>query len=231
MRKISEIRDLRGMGVLLNEMILTSKATLGKAAQHQFLGQLNVPLKTISLTEIKCWYPLEGRSAIESDGKERGDIKLSLSLSASRPEQQFTLAESCSQYERVLRSVVEHELINDSEFRGHLPETATLMMRQLAVHRGLRPVAVDICTWSVLGKWALHKRTLDFTILVSLVSRIRRAFSIPGAGGEVMIDPLLDQMFWSAADAVVHSSVAAVRHLRNNSQLSTNPSQLNALLE
>ena len=138
--------------------------------------------------------------------------------------QQFTLAESCSQYERVLRSVVEHELINDSEFRGHLPETATLMMRQLAVHRGLRPVAVDICTWSVLGRWALHKRTLDFTLFVSLVARIRRAFSVPG--GEV-VDPLLDQMFWSAADAVVHSSVAAVRH----SQLSANPSQHNALFE
>ena len=227
MSRIGEVKDWRGFGNFVKQIASASKATPGKAA-HPFLGQLNVPLKTIPLTGIERWYPLEGRSPAKSNGKERGDIKLSLSLAASRPEQQFTLAESCSQYERVLRSVVEHELINDSEFRGQLPETATLMMRQLAVHRGLRPVAVDICTWSVLGRWALHKRTLDFTIFVSLVARIRRAFSVPS--GE-LVDPLLDQMFWSAADAVVHSSVAAVRHLRNNSQLSANPSQLNALLE
>ena len=224
MSRIGEVKDLRGMGILLKQIAVASKATPGKAS-HQFIGQLNVPLKTIPLTGIERWYPLEGRT--NGAGKERGDIKLNLLLTASRPELQFTLAESCSQYERVLRTVVEHELVNDSEFRGHLPETATLLMRQLAAHRGLRAVAVDVCTWSILGGRALHKRTLDFTILVSLIARIRRAFSIPGE----VIDPLLDQIFWSAADGVIHAGVSVVRHLRNNSQLSANPSQLNALLE
>ena len=60
-RKISEVRDLRGLGVLLNEMILTSRSKPGKASQDQFLGllnRLNVPLRTIPLTGIERWYPL-----------------------------------------------------------------------------------------------------------------------------------------------------------------------------
>ena len=42
-----------------------------------------------------------------------------------------------------------------------------------------RQVAVDICPWSVLGKWVLNKRTLDFTLYVSFVAPLRRGLFSP----------------------------------------------------
>ena len=222
MYRIGNIKDLKGVGFLLREMVSSRNK-----ASHQFIGKVNISLKTIPLNGIGKWYPLQGRSNLTYSNKARGDIKLHLSLTASRPEQQFTLAESCSQYERVLLAVVEHELINDSKFCGHLPETAKLLMGQLAAHRGLRSVAVDVCTWSVLGGQTLNKKTLDFAILVSIINRIRKAFSSPNE----VIDPLLDQMFWSAADGLVQSCLSIIRQLRNNAELLSNPSQLDALLE
>ncbi len=110
---------------------MASKAP-GKPA-HKFLGLLNVGLKSIPISGLERWYQLEGRD--KSKIKERGEIRLNLTLSATRTDtsEQFTLHESFVQYERLLRIIVEHELRADVEWRGVLPDCAAVMLRQFAV--------------------------------------------------------------------------------------------------
>jgi BAI1-associated protein 3 len=223
MSRISEVKDLRGMGILLKQIAVASKAP-GKPA-HKFLGLLNVGLKSIPISGLERWYQLEGRD--KTKVKERGEIRLNLTLSATRTDtaEQFTLQESFVQYERLLRIVVEHELRADVEWRGVLPDSAAVMLRQFAAHRGLRPSVTDACCWSVYST-ALHKRTLDLVVMLNLVQRLRKAIN----DGKLPEEELVN-VFWTAADSFVVAALSSIRHLRNNSELNTKPEQLSALLE
>ena len=221
MSRITEVKDFRGMGVLLKQIAVASKAP-GKPA-HKFLGLLNVALKSVPLSGLERWYPLEGKDKTKI--KDRGEIRLNLALSASRTEAQFTLQESFVQYERLLRVIVEHELRSDVDWRGILPESATVMLRQFAAHRGLRLAVTDACCWSVYAT-ALHKRTLDFSIVLGLVQRLRKAIN----EGKLPEEELVN-VFWTAADSFIAAALLVIRHLRNNSELIHKPEQLSALLE
>lgn len=221
MSRIGEVKDLRGMGILLKQIAVASKAP-GKPA-HKFLGLLNVPLKYIPLAGLERWYPLEGRD--KAKVKERGEIRLNLSLSASRTESQFTLQESFVQYERLLRIIVEYELRSDADWRGSLPDWATVMLAQFAAHRGLRQSVTDACTWSVYSS-AFHKRTLDCTVLLALLQRLRKALN----DGKLPEEELVN-VFWTGAESLTGAALSAIRHLRNNGELNNKPEQLLALLE
>lgn len=210
------------MGILLKQIAVASKAP-GKPA-HTFLGQLNVSLKTVPLCGLERWYPLEGRDA-KSKVKERGEIRLSLSLSASRTESQFTLKESFIQYERLLRVIVEHQVRSDPEWRGSLPDPASVLLRQFAAHRGLRQAVTDACSWSVYAT-ALHKRNLDFSMLLSLLQRLRKAINEGRLPEEELVN-----IFWTATDTWVEAALSVIRYLRNSPELSSKPDQLLALLE
>ncbi len=209
------------MGILLKQIAVASKAP-GKPA-HKFLGLLNVALKTVPLSGLERWYPLEGKD--KTKPKERGEIRLNLALSASRTEAQFTLQESFVQYERLLRIVVEHELRSDVEWRGIIPESAAVMLQQFAAHRGLRQAVTDACSWSVYAT-ALHKRTLDFAMVLQLVQRLRKAIN----DGKLPEDELVN-VFWTGADSFVGAALSTIRHLRNNCELTHKPEQLSSLLE
>lgn len=222
MSRIGEVKDLRGMGILLKQIAVASKAP-GKPA-HKFLGLLNVPLKSIPLSGLERWYPLEGRQD-KAKSKDRGEIRLNLALTASRNETQFTLQESFVQYERLLRIVVEHEMRSDNEWRGILPESVAITLRQFAAHRGLRPAVTDACSWSVYAT-ALHKRTLDFTLLLGIIQRLKKAIS----DGKLPEEELVN-VFWTAADTFVGAALSAIRHQRNNSELCNKTEQFTALLQ
>ncbi|EFX82091.1 hypothetical protein DAPPUDRAFT_316637 [Daphnia pulex] len=223
MSRISEVKDFRGMGILLKQIAVASKAP-GKPA-HKFLGLLNVGLKSIPISGLERWYQLEGRDKTKI--KERGEIRLNLTLSATRTDtsEQFTLHESFVQYERLLRIIVEHELRADVEWRGVLPDSAAVMLRQFAAHRGLRSCVTDACSWSVYAT-VLHKRTLDLGMMLNLVQRLRKAIN----DGKLPEEELVN-VFWTAADSFVVAALSAVRYLRNNPELSTKPEQLSFLLE
>uniref|UniRef100_A0A0N8EGD3 Unc-13 D n=1 Tax=Daphnia magna TaxID=35525 RepID=A0A0N8EGD3_9CRUS len=223
MSRITEVKDLRGMGILLKQIAVASKAP-GKPA-HKFLGLLNLGLKSIPLSGLERWYQLEGRDKTKT--KDRGEIRLNLTLSASRPDtsEQFTLQESFIHYERLLRIVVEHEMRGDSEWRGVIPDSAALMLRQFAAHRGLRQSVTDACLWSVYST-AFHKRTLDLSVMLGLVQRLRKAIN----DGKLPEEELVN-VFWTAAESFSVAALSAIRHLRNNPELSTRPDQLSALLE
>lgn len=217
-RKISKVKDFREIGILLKEIAVTTKTS--DKSIHQFLGQLDVPLKSIPLTGLESWYPLEGRDKVKD--KERGEIQLNLFLSTSRTESQSTLKESFTQYERLVKIVVEYQLRTDSNWRGELPD---YLLQEFAAHRGLRQPVTDVCSWSVFST-LLHKRTLDFTMLLSLIQRLRRAI----VDGKLTENDLLD-VFWTATDSFVETALSAIHHLRSNSELNTNSIQLSALLQ
>ena len=224
MSRIGEVKDLRGMGILLKQIAVSSSKTTspssapGKPGSHQFLGQLHVPLKLVPLTGIERWYPLEGRD--RSTAKERGEIRLSLTLTASRTDgQQLSVQQSFVQYERLLRIFVEAEFKGRPDWRGELPESAAVMLRQLAAHRGLRPAITDICLWSVYSA-ACHKRVLDFQLVLGLIQRIKRFLP------ELADDDPPVATFWAAADSMVKAILSILRRSRSHPEL-----QLAALLE
>lgn len=221
MGRISEVKDLRGMGILLKQIASASKAP-GKP-NHGFIGQLSVPLKMIPLSGIERWYPLEGRD--KSKGKERGDIRLSLSLSAVRTEAQFTLQDSFVHYEHMFRIIVEHEMRSDADWRGRVPDTAAALLRQFAAHRGLRQSVVDDCMWSVYAS-VLPKRPLDFVLLLNVLQRLRKAIT-----DEKLVEEELVTVFWSGAESFATAALSVIRYLRNHADICSDPAQLSALLE
>lgn len=220
MGRISEVKDFRGMGILLKQIANASKAP-GKP-KHGFMGQLSVPLKHIPLAGVERWYSLEGRD--KSRQKERGDIRLSLALSAVRTEAQFTLRDSFVHYEHMFRIVVEHEMRKDPEWRGHIPEAADSLLRQFAAHRGLKQSVVDDCVWSVYAT-ALPKRTLDFVLLLNLIQRLRKAMSDDKLNEEELV-----AIFWSAAENFNSAALSVIRYVRNHPEVCSDGDQLAALL-
>ena len=160
----------------------------------------------------------------ETKIKDRGEILLNLALSASQTETQFTLQESFAQYERFLRILMEHELGSNVDWCGIFPESAIVMLRQFAAHRGLPQAVTDVCCWSVYAT-ALHKRTLDFSIMLGLVQRLRKVIN-----DEKLPEELLN-VFWTAAEYFIGAALTTIRHLRNNSEKIQRPEQLSALLE
>ena len=220
MSRITEVKDFRGMGILFRQIAISTKASDEPA--HEFLGLINVPLKSVPLSGLEQWYSLEGKD--ETKIKDRGEILLNLALSASQTETQFTLQESFAQYERFLRILMEHELGSNVDWCGIFPESAIVMLRQFAAHRGLPQAVTDVCCWSVYAN-ALHKRTLDFSIMLGLVQRLRKVIN-----DEKLPEELLN-VFWTAAEYFIGAALTTIRHLRNNSEIIQRPEQLSALLE
>lgn len=217
MSHLTEVKGLRGMGILLREIAVATKSP--GISTHQFLGLLNIPLKSIPLSGIESWYPLEGRNKSK---RERGEIQLKLFLSASQTESKFTLQESVVQYETLLRIVVDYELRADSNWRGQLPD---YLIRQFAAHRGLDRLVTDVCTWSVFSA-AIHHRSLDFTMLLTLIQGLHTAMNDNKSNVKELIE-----MFWTATDSFIEAALSTICNLRNNSELNTNSEQLTALLE
>lgn len=111
------------------------------------------------------------------------------------------------------------------EWRGKLSETASLLLRQFAAHRGLRSAVTDVCLWSVYSA-VLHRRTLDFNLVLSLLQRLRKAIT-----GAKLPEEELNAVFWTASESFLSAVLSIVRHVRDQSDLCTNPSHLTALLE
>lgn len=188
---------------------------------HKFLGLLNVKLKSIPICGVeRCWYQLED-TPDKTKVKKRGEIFLNLTFSISATD----TAESYVHYERLLKIFVQHELRADLEWRGVLPDSAAVILRRFANHRGLRPSVTDVCCWSVYAT-TLPKRTLDFVEMLNLFRRLRMAIT----DGKLPEEELIN-IFWMASDSFVVVALSSLRHLRNNPELSTKPSQLSALLE
>ena len=161
----------------------------------------------------------------ETKIKDRGEILLNLALSASQTETQFTLQESFAQYERLFRILMEHELGSDVHWCGIFPESATVMLQQFAAYCGLPQAVSDVCYWSVYAN-ALQKRNLDFSIMLGLVQRLRKAIN----NGKLPEEELLN-VFWTAAESFIGAALRTIRHLRNNLEIIQRPEQLSALLE
>ena len=119
---------------------------------------------------------------------------------------------------------MEHELGSNVDWCGIFPESAIVMLRQFAAHRGLPQAVTDVCCWSVYAT-ALHKRTLDFSIMLGLVQRLRKVIN-----DEKLPEELLN-VFWTAAEYFIGAALTTIRHLRNNSEKIQRPEQLSALLE
>ena len=235
MSRIGEVRDLRGMGILLkqiatatkNQSAATSNSNKPTANVHQFLGRLAVQLKTVPVYGgMERWYPLEGRNE-SSSGKSRGEIRLALALSANHPHSgpiTSAIRQSFIEYERLLRIVVEYQVRTDAEWRGVLPEAAAVALRQLAAQRGLRPLAADVCAFSVYAA-ALHKRQLDFVAVVApLVVRLRKTLQEPSGQMEELV-----AVFFKASDQFVGTALSILRYWRGSGNVK--PDQLAALLQ
>ncbi len=114
------------------------------------------------------------------------------------------------------------------------------MLRQLAIHRALRPLVTDVCAWSVYSA-ALHRRRLDFAGLVlPLLHRLKKSFmnspenwaktALPSDVSTAAED--LFNTFWTASEAMITSALSVLRHgMRNHAELAGQPIQLNAILE
>jgi len=222
--RLGEVKNCRGFGKLLKQIAVASGKAPGKQP-HQFLGRVNVPLKMVPLSGLERWFSVEGRDKTKI--KERGEIKLNLSVSASRAETQFTLKQSFIQYERILRAVLECELRSDPEWRGEMPETAVVALRQFAAHRSLRPPVTDVCLWSAYTM-TLSRRTLDFCLLYGLLQRIRKA--IHSDQFTVQVDQL-SVIFWTSSETFVRDALSYIRHIRDNLHLCSSPAHLTALLQ
>lgn len=110
----------------------------------------------------------------------------------------------------------------DENWRGLLPDD---LLRQFAAHLGLGKSVTDVCSWSVYPI-ALHKRTLDFTLLLTLIKRLPKALK----KGKLPEGELIDKI-WTATDSFTEAALSAICNLRNNSEINTKPQQLSALLE
>lgn len=64
--------------------------------------------QTVPISGTERWFPLAGRDPTKL--KERGEIKLSLLMSAVKEEDRLTLRQSYQQYELCLRALIEQEL-------------------------------------------------------------------------------------------------------------------------
>ena len=82
-------------------------------------------------------------------------------------------------------------------------------MRLFAVDQGLHSVVTDVCLWSVSSA-VLHRRTLDFYLLLRLFGRLRKAV----AGGK-LAEEQLDDIFWTASESFLDSTVSIIRHVRD----------------
>lgn len=122
----------------------------------------------------------------------------------------------------MLRIIVEHEIRSDESWRGLLPE---YLLRQFATKSGLNQSVADVCSWSVYSS-ALHKRILDFTVLLPLIQRLRKALKKGKLSDEELVN-----MFWTATDSFIEAALTAICNVRKNYELNTKPQQLSALLE
>jgi len=80
MSRIGEVKDLRGMGVLLKQIASATaksgsscESESGKPANHQFFGQLQMPIRTIPLNGLERWYPLEGRDGNSTSSASKSE--------------------------------------------------------------------------------------------------------------------------------------------------------------
>ena len=222
MSRIKEVKHVRGMRILIKQIAVASKA-LDEPAVHKFLGLINIPLQSVPLSGLERWYTLEGKEKTKI--KERGEIRLNLAFSASPTEAQFTLQESFAHYERLLRIFMEHELESNVDWCGNFPESATVMLRQFAAHRGLPQVVIDACCLSVYTT-VLHRRTLDFSIMLGLVKRLRKAINDGNLPEEKLVN-----VFYTVVDSFIDAAMSTICHLRNNSELIQKPEKLSPLLE
>ena len=101
--------------------------------------------------------------------------------------------------------------------------TALSILRQFSAYRGLRQVATDICLWAVYSS-VIHRRTLDFGIVYNLLLRLDK----------LLDDKLAEQLvnaFWTSAESFISGALNAVRHVRNNPDIGSNPANMTYLLQ
>ncbi len=110
------------------------------------------------------------------------------------------------------------------EWRGGLGPSASIILRQFAAHRGLRPAVTDVCLWTAYVT-VMQRRTLDFSVMHDLLLRLDSAFN------DSKLPEETSQIFWAAADKFIENVLHVVRHLRSNPKLRTNPTNLISLLQ
>jgi len=219
MAQFGDVVGYRGFGKLLKEIAGSSDST------HDFVGLLNISLKVIPLSGLESWFSLKGKDTSKS--QQRGELKLSLMLSAIQPENQFTLQESVALYKQLLTTIIEYEMQSDPDWCGQLPESASLALCHLAVHRGLQPWMKDMCLWSVYSS-VLQERNLDFELLQKLMQHLCQTINNNQMTAE---EEQLMTIFWAASEKFVPAALTSIRHIRNTPELCKSSSQFSALLQ
>ena len=187
-------------------------------------------MQSIPITGLHCWFPLVGQDL--SKAKERGEIKLLLTLSAET-EVQLSPQQGYKQYDRVLQTLVEEEIrINPvntdlhtiyiaicedgtfigfkraQEWQGHLSKAATMILRQFATRRRLGAVATDVCLWSVYSN-VLQKRNVDFGVVYAILQRLEIFLRDERLTGRLL------EIFWTSARRFVDGAFVHIRHVRD----------------
>ena len=105
-----------------------------------------------------------------------------------------------------------------------MKESANMILRQFAAHRGLRPAETDVCLWSIYG-YVIQRRMLDFSLVYSLLMRLDKAMDHGKLPEEIV------QIFGSCSEKFVDGALRVIRHVRSYSEFNEDPSNLISLLQ
>ncbi|XP_065576099.1 protein unc-13 homolog 4B-like isoform X2 [Artemia franciscana] len=222
--QISEIKSMRGFGKLFKDVTGIRSSSNGTNQNHEFLGSVIVPLKSVPASGIERWYLIEGKNPDANKSKKnRGELRLHLALTSSNAKGLYTLP-AMIKHEQFLRYIYDHEIRKDEDWFGMLPAEARQIIVQHACHHGLTSYESDLVRWKSLFDINLH-RALDPLQFLPILERIKRTVE------EEKYSVDQEEYLWHAMDKFSEYCTEITRKHRKIHYELAGPDQLRCLIK
>jgi len=213
----------------------------------------------VPLSGLEDWFPLEGREVAKTK-KSRGELKLRFSLSAGRPDSQYTFQDNFNLCEQLLAIVVEYEMQSDSVSPSSLKNVKKMKNEKLENVGSMNELLIfplhqywcgqlPESALLVLPHLAVHrglqpwmKNLCLWSVYSSVLQRRNLDFHLvrdvlQKLCGIISTNQIGDEeeqfmsAFWAASGRFVTAALASIHNARNCLELWRSSNQMSALLQ
>jgi BAI1-associated protein 3 len=155
-RKLNEVKSLKGLDRYFKQIAQSARTDKSDKNSHvdDFLGSVNIGLRTIPSNGIDQWYDLEGRTEKSS---VEGKIRIKLNLATREDRGSTVFVDECNyselnEHEKLMRIFIDCDLARyrgkTEDWNGELSMEAETILHQHAIQGDMTDI--QIWMWYVL---------------------------------------------------------------------------------